>query len=76
MKKLKDYIDKWIDGKTVRGITVSQIDIFTLIDAYNAILKGDHFEFISENVKNILNKCGIETEIEGIGYRIKIPPLI
>lgn len=68
MKKLKSYIETWIDGKSVKGIRVTPYDIYTCIDAYNALAKNEKFEFISENVKTILDKCGISTKEKGIGW--------
>lgn len=68
MEKLKSYIETWINGKSIKGIGVSPYDIYTCIDAYNALVKNEKFEFISENVKVILDKCGISTKEKGIGW--------
>ena len=68
MEKLKNYIELWIDGKSIKGIRVSPYDIYTCIDAYNALVTKGKFEFISENVKLILDKCGISTKEKGIGW--------
>ena len=71
MKKLKSYLEKWIDGEKVKGITVTPEDIYNLIDIYNGIIRKQKPEFISGNVKNVLDKCGIKTVECGIGWKIK-----
>lgn len=70
MKKLRTYIEKWIDGQTVRGIHVSLNDIQECIYIYNSITRKEKPAFINGNVKEILDKCGIKTEVEGIGWRV------
>lgn len=68
MQKFKKYIETWMDGKSVKEISVSLYDIHTCIDAYNALVRNGKFEFINGNVKKILDKCGISTKAEGIGW--------
>ena len=70
MKKFKEYIEKWLDGQKVRGIQVSLLDIRECVRIYNAIVRKEKPEFINEKVKEILDKCKIETVVEGIGWRI------
>lgn len=70
MKKLKEYIEKWLDGQKVRGIQVSLLDIRECVRIYNAIVRNEKPEFINDKVKEILDKCKIETVVEGIGWRI------
>ena len=70
MKKLRTYIEKWINGQTVRGIYVSLNDIQECIYIYNSIIRKEKPAFINGNVKKILDKCGIKTETEGIGWRV------
>lgn len=70
MKKLKSYIEKWIDGKLVRGIHVSPYDINECIYIYNSIVRKEKPEFINGKVKEILDICKIKTEVCGIGWRI------
>lgn len=70
MKKLKSYIETWLDGKQVRGIHITPYEIWECVDIYNAIVKKGKPEFISGNVKKILDKCGIKTVEKGIGWRI------
>ena len=67
MKKFKKYIEKWLDGQKVRGIQVSLLDIRECVRIYNAMVRT---EFINGKVKEILDKCKIETVVEGIGWRI------
>ena len=70
MKKLKSYLMKWIDGQKVRGINVSLYDIQECVRIYNAMVRKEKPEFINGKVKEILDKCGIKTVVEGIGWRI------
>ena len=50
MEKLKSYIETWINGKSIKGISVSPYDIYTCIDAYKALAKNENFEFTIELV--------------------------
>ena len=70
MKKLREYIIKWVDGQKVRGINVSLYDIQECIRVYNAIIRKEKPEFINGKVKEILDKCNIKTITEGIGWRV------
>lgn len=71
MKKLRSWIETWIEGKQVRGIkNVSSATIWELADIYNAIIRKEKPSFIDGKAKEILDKCGIETVVEGIGWRI------
>ena len=69
MKKLKSYLMKWMDGQKVRGINVSLYDIQECVRIYNAMARKEKPEFINGKVKEILDKCGIKTVTEGIGWR-------
>ena len=70
MKKLKSYLMKWMDGQKVRGINVLLYDIQECVRIYNAMVRKEKPEFINGKVKEILDKCGIKTVVEGIGWRI------
>ena len=70
MKKLKSYLEKWMDGQKIRGINVSLYDIQECVRIYNAMVRKEKPEFINGKVKEILDKCGIKTVVEGIGWRI------
>lgn len=70
MKKLRTYIEKWMDGQKVRGINVSLYDIQECVRIYNAMVRKEKPEFINGKVKEILDKCKIETVEEGIGWRV------
>lgn len=70
MDKFHGYIAKWINGEKVRGINVSIEDILEYIRIHNAIIHGEKPDFINGNVKSILNKCGIDTKVCGIGWQI------
>ena len=70
MKKLRTYLTKWIDGQKVRGINVSLYDVQECVRIYNAMVRKEKPEFINGKVKEILDKCGIKTVEEGIGWRV------
>ena len=70
MKKLREYLIKWTDGQKVRGISVTPYDVEECIRVYNAIVRNEKPEFINGKVKEILDKCKIETVVEWIGWRI------
>ena len=70
MKKLREYIIKWVDGQKVRGINVSLYDIQECVRIYNAMVRKEKPEFINGKVKEILDKCNIKTITEGIGWRV------
>ncbi len=71
MKNLKSWIEIWIDGKQVKGIkNISPDTIWGCIDIYNALVRKEKPSFISGKIKEILDKCGIETVVEGIGWRV------
>ena len=70
MRKLKQYLDVWLEGKKVKGIYVTPEDIRECEYIYNAISMGQKPEFINSNVKKILDICNIETVEEGIGWRV------
>lgn len=71
MKKLRTWIETWMDGGEVRGIkNVPPETHYELVDIYNAIVRKEHPEFINGKVKKILDKCGIKTEVVGIGWRV------
>lgn len=71
MKKLREWIIKWLDGQKVKGISVSPYDVECIVIVYNAIVTGKKPEFINGKVKEILDKCGIQTEVKGIGWIVK-----
>ena len=70
MKKFRTYLEKWTNGEKVRGINVSLYDIQECVRIYNAMVRKEKPEFINGKVKEILDKCGIKTVVEGIGWRI------
>ena len=70
MKKLREYLIKWMDGQKARGINVSLYDIQECIRVYNAMVRKEKPEFINGKVKEILDKCKIKTVVEGIGWRV------
>ena len=70
MKKLKSYIETWLNGGHVRNITITSTVFWQLVDIYNAICRGEKPEFIMQDVKDILDRCQIETVSHGIGWRV------
>lgn len=71
MKKLRLYLEKWAGGQKVIGINVSLYDIQECIRIYKAMVKKEKPAFINGKVKEIIDKCGIKTVVEGIGWRIQ-----
>lgn len=70
MKKFREYIERWIDGRKIGGLTVSPCDIQECVRVYNAIVRKEKPEFINGKVKEILDKCKIKTAVEGIGWKV------
>ena len=70
MKKLKSYLEKWMDGQKVRGINISLYDVQEYVRIYNAMTQKEKPSFINGKVKEILDKCNIKTVTEGIGWRV------
>lgn len=70
MKKLRKWIDTWVEGGHVRGITITSAVFYELVRIYNAMCRNEKPEFIMQDVKNILDKCNIKTVECGIGWKI------
>ena len=70
MKKLRKWIDIWVEGGHVRGITITSVVFYELVRIYNAMCRNEKPEFIMQDVKNILDKCNIKTVECGIGWKI------
>ena len=70
MKKLKKYLDKWLNGQKTNGIYVTPEDIFECLWVYNTIASGEKPKFINSKVKEVLDKCNIKTVIDGIGWKV------
>ena len=71
MKKLRNWIEIWMDGGEDRGIkNVRRGKRYEVMDIYKGIVRKEHPEFINGKVKEILDKCGIKTVVEGIGWRV------
>ena len=69
MKKLRRWIEIWMDGREVKGIqNVPPATRYELVDVYNAMVRKEHPTFINSKVKEIIDKCGIETKEKGIGW--------
>lgn len=70
MEKLRGYLEKWFNGQKVKGLYVTPEDIYECARIYNAIASREKPEFINGKVKEILDKCNIETKIKGIGWKV------
>lgn len=70
MKKLREYIERWVNGGHVRGITITSTVFYELVRIYNAIYNDEKPEFVMQDVKNILDKCNIKTIERGIGWKV------
>ena len=72
MKKLRQWIELWLEGKEVREIKNVPLETrYEIAEIYNAIIKKQKPEFINGKCKEILDKAGIETIECGVGYKIK-----
>ena len=72
MKKLRQWIELWLEGKEVHGIkNVTLVTRREIAEIYNAMIRKQKPEFINGKCKEILDKAGIETIECGIGYRVK-----
>lgn len=71
MEKLRNWIEIWLDGKEVRGIkNVPLATRYEIVYVYNAIVRKEKPTFINGTVKEVLDKCGIKSVSDGIGWRI------
>lgn len=66
MEKLNEWINIWMDGGKVKGVKLTLAMFEELYD----IAKGYAYTTISSNVKDVLDKCEINTKADGIGWRI------
>lgn len=67
MNKLKSLLTSWLDGLTVKGCKMPTIcDIYQLADIYN----GRQTEFISSDIKRVLDYCKIKYRVSGIGWKV------
>lgn len=66
MKKLNEWISIWADGGKVKGVKLT----IAMFDELYDIARGYADTTISSEVKAVLDKCGIKTKAEGIGWRI------
>ena len=70
MKKLRELLQRLMNGEKVRGLDLSALDISECVMVYNEMLRNRKPSFINGNVKEVLDKCGIETKTEGVGWRV------
>lgn len=70
MKKLREWIEIWVNGGHVIGINITSITFWELVRIYNAIYNKEKPEFIMQDVKNILDRCHIKTIEYGIGWKV------
>ena len=70
MKQLRKYLETWVNGGHIRGITITSAVFYQLVDVYNAICREEKPEFIMQDVKDILDKCRIKTVEKGIGWKV------
>lgn len=70
MKKFRELLQKLLNGEKVRGLDLSLYDIDVCVRIYNEMIDNKKPSFINGKVKEVLDKCGIETTTEGIGWRV------
>ena len=72
MKKLRQWLELWLEGKEVHGIKNVTLETrYEIADIYNAMIRKQKPEFINGKCKEILDKAGIETIECGVGYKVK-----
>lgn len=71
MKKFRGYIEKWLNGEKVKGLAVSIYDIDECIRIYNSLVRKEKPSFINGKIKEILDRCNIETKVFGIGWIVR-----
>ena len=67
MKKLKDILYTWYDGRAYKGIKTPPL---ATIRELEDIYYGTQRTTINSTVVSILSVCGIKTEKKGIGWEI------
>lgn len=68
MKKLYSILEKWYNSG-IKPAFCTPCDMETLTLVYNDLVKVKKADFIQENVKRILDACGIKTAVYGIGWK-------
>lgn len=69
MNKLKTLLENWIDGKQTNACKMPPVAyVYELMDIYN----GTQTEFISRDVKRVLDYCRIPYKEKGIGWKVVI----
>ena len=67
MKRLKELLSLWLDGRSIKGCKMPPpAFVYQLIDIYNC----DQKEFISSDVKRVLDYCKIPYKEKGIGWKV------
>lgn len=67
MKRLKELLSLWLDGKQTNACKMPPVAfVFELMDIYN----GTQTEFISSDVKRVLDYCKIPYKEKGIGWKV------
>ena len=71
MKKLYGWILTWLGGEEVRGIKNVTLDTrYEIARIYTAIVNKEEPEFINGKCKEILDKAGIKTIKQGVGWKV------
>jgi hypothetical protein len=68
MDKLKKIVEKFENGEKVRGLNVPLYVMQETIRGYELLSHGHSYEFITKDVKDIFDRCGIPTKRKGIGW--------
>jgi hypothetical protein len=69
--KLKKIVEKFENGEKVRGLHVPLYIMQETIRAYYILSSGRPYEFISQDIKDIFDKCGIAAKPKGIGWIVE-----
>lgn len=67
MKKLYNICEQWIYyGKRHKGLPPYIMN--ELVEIYNSLCKKEHMEFISFDIKKVLDSCNIMIAPKGVGW--------
>jgi hypothetical protein len=71
MRKLRNLLERIIDGEKVRGYSyLSLSDIHELVRVYNLKVNKEITTTINGNVIKVLDICKIKYKVNGIGWII------
>lgn len=58
MNRFRKYIELFISGKTIRGMSVSPADIYECVYVYNSVVRGKNLNLSTGKSKKFLIDAG------------------